>query len=412
MDFGSGVNALQSVYVEDKNIGQKNLLDTAKTVLLKSFNGLSMGNSIPPDPHVSVGPEHVVATVNAPTVGIWDKEGNLLKSVNPDTWFQTILNNPDAFDPNILYDHFDKRWIMNWDSQDDGLQKGHFLIAVSDDSIPLGTWYIWALPSTQNGTTNVDNWADYPQLGFDKNAIYINSRQFGFPSNPGYKYNKIRIIKKSDIYNNPGGALNWTDIWDITDPQVGSTYKPDKIIPAITYGLDDTHYFLHAPSFSANFVSLYKITDPIGSPVLSRTNIIIPSYTTAPNANQLGGSSTLIASNGSGMKTAPIYRDGFLWGVQSIANPSSLQNAAVSYYKINTSNATLIESATLGATGYWYIFPTLAVDKDQNIAITYSRSGDNEYCGAFYSTRLKNDSSRIKRQSNFTSGTWKLCCYI
>ena len=90
---------------------------------------------------------------------------------------------------------------MTWDSEDDALQRAHFIIAVSDDSIPLGTWYTWALPANQNGNTVVSNWGDYPQTGFDKNAIYINSRQFAFSGS--YQYNKIRIIKKSDIYNNP-----------------------------------------------------------------------------------------------------------------------------------------------------------------------------------------------------------------
>ncbi len=388
IDFGTGANTIQSIYVEDKAIGKQNPTDTSMTILLKSFRGLGMGNSIPPDPHIAVGPTHILATVNV-LFGIWDKEGNLIKTINPDAWFGNLISSPSCFDPQIAYDHFDKKWIMTWDSENATLSRAHFLIAVSDDSIPLGTWYIWALPANQNGNTVVSNWGDYPQIGFDKNAIYINSRQFSFGGS--YQYNKIRIIKKSDIYNNPGGALSWKDIWDITDPQVGSTYKPDVILPSITYGIDDAHYFLHAPRFGGNFLSLYKITDPTNNPVLSRVNIFVTNYNQAPNANQLGGSTTLIASNESGMKTQPIYRDGFLWAVHSVGNPSSLQNSAVRYYKINTTNSSLVESATLGASSYWYIFPTLAVDKDQNIAITYSRSADNEYCGAFYSTRLKND---------------------
>ena len=214
IEFESGTNVFQSIYVEDKNINGKSLTDTAMTVLLKSFKGLSMGNSIPPDPHVAAGPEHVVATVNS-TVVIWDKEGNLIKTINPDLWFRTLISNPDAFDPQITYDHFDKKWIMTWDSQDNASQSAYFLIAVSTDSIPLGTWYIWALPANQNGNTVVSNWGDFPQIGFDKNAIYINSRQFNFSGENPYQYNKIRIIKKSDIYNNPGGALSWTDLWDI-----------------------------------------------------------------------------------------------------------------------------------------------------------------------------------------------------
>ena len=390
IDFGSGVDVTQSVYAEDGNVYGKSFSDTAMTMLLKSFKGLSMGNAIPPDPHVSVGPEHVVATVNAPTVGIWDKEGNLIKTINPDVWFGSLVANPDAFDPQIMYDHFDKKWIMTWDSHDDGLQRGLFLVAVSDDSIPLGTWYIWSLPANQNGNTVVDNWADYPQIGFDKNAIYINSRQWGFPGNDGYKYNKIRIIKKSDIYNNPGGALSWNDIWDISNPSTPKD-KPDVIIPAITYGTEDTHYFMHAPRYGGNYVTIYKITNPITNPVLTGVNIPVQFYSEAPNANQKGGSTTLISSNESGMKSAPIYRDGYLWGVHSIANPSSLQNSAIRYYKINVSNSSVVESATLGALGYWYYYPNLTVDKNQNIAITYSRSGVDEYIGAYFTTRLNGD---------------------
>ncbi len=390
IDFGSTTSPLRSFYVEDPNVTSNSSIEGSPSILLKSFKGMSMGSSIPPDPHMAVGPTHIITTVNV-SFSIWDKEGNLVKTINPDTWFQGLVTNPGCFDPQILYDHFDKKWIMCWDSQNDALQRAHFMVAVSDDSIPTGTWYTWALPANVNGTTTVNNWGDYPQIGFDKNAIYINSRQFTFATQPQYQYNKIRIINKSEIYNNPGGALSWKDIWDITDPQVGATYKPDKIIPSIYYGSDNIQFFLHIPNNGANFISLYKMTDPTGNPVLTRTNIFIENFSGAPNANQLGGSTTLIDANQSGMKTQPIFRDGFLWATHSIANPTAPQYAAMRYYKVNTTNSSLVESGTLGAANYWYIFPTLAVDKDQNIAITYSRSGTTEYCGAYYTTRLKND---------------------
>ncbi|NWF88419.1 MAG: T9SS type A sorting domain-containing protein, partial [Ignavibacteriaceae bacterium] len=333
-------------------------------------------------------PTHIIATVNV-SFGIWDKEGNLIKIINPDTWFQNVLDQPDVFDPQVMYDHFDKKWIMVWDSWD-GTSRANLLVAVSDDSIPLGNWYTWSLPANQNGNTVVDNWSDYPQIGFDKNAIYINCRQFGFPGNDGLKYNKIRIIKKSDIYNNPGGALSWSDIWDISSPSTPKE-KPDVIIPAITYGTEDTHYFLHAPRYGGNYITLYKIINPTTAPVLSGVNIPVQFYSEAPNSNQKGGSTTLISSNESGMKSAPIYRDGYLYGVHSIANPSSTVNSAIRYYKIDVTSSTVTESATLGAPGYWYLFPNLTVDKYHNIAINYSRSGNDEYCGAYYTTRLKDD---------------------
>ena len=393
IDFGNRSNVYQSIYSEDRGYLGKNTQGNSNTILLKNFKGLSMGNSIPPDPHVAAGPTHIIATVNT-SFGIWDKEGNLIQTINPDTWFQGLVSDPGCFDPQIMYDHYEKKWIMTWDSQDDALKRAHFLVAVSDDSIPLGNWYIWALPANQNGGTVVNNWGDYPHIGFDKEAIYINSRSWTFATTTTpaqYQYNKIRIIAKSDIYNNLGGAISWTDIWDITDTDVSVTYKPDVIMPAITYDSDDPNYFLHSPRYGGNFVSLYSITNPTSNPVLTRVNILVEPFNAAPNANQKGGSSTLISSNESGMTTSPIYRNGYLWGVQSIENPTSAGYSSVRYYKIDVGNSTVVETATLGNSGYWYLFPALTIDKDENLAITYSRSGNDEYCGAYFTTRLKND---------------------
>ena len=95
--------------------------------------------------------------------------------------------------------------------------------------------------------------------------------------------------------------------------------------------------------------------------------------------------------DGSTIRSAPIYRDGYLWRVHSVANPASLQNSAITYYKIDVSSSTVFESGTLGSPGYWYFYPNLTVDKNQNVAITYSRSGVDEYIGAYFTTRLNDD---------------------
>jgi hypothetical protein len=50
-----------------------------------------------------------------------------------------------------------------------------------------------------------------------------------------------------------------------------------------------------------------------------------------------------------------------------------------------------VENIELGADGYFYLFPSLTIDKDHNAAITFSRSADTEYIGAYYSTKYAND---------------------
>ena len=75
---------------------------------------------------------------------------------------------------------------------------------------------MYAIDARTNGNTVTSTWGDYPQIGYDNQAIYINSRQFTFGGN--YLYNKIRIINKSELYAANAGPLSWTDFWDIRDP--------------------------------------------------------------------------------------------------------------------------------------------------------------------------------------------------
>src|ERR1035437_4151833 len=51
-----------SNYYSDKNILRKNLSASGGPILFKSFNGVNMTNSIPPDPNLAAGPTHIIAT--------------------------------------------------------------------------------------------------------------------------------------------------------------------------------------------------------------------------------------------------------------------------------------------------------------------------------------------------------------
>ncbi|MDO8550250.1 MAG: FlgD immunoglobulin-like domain containing protein, partial [Ignavibacteria bacterium] len=220
---------------------------------------------------------------------------------------------------------------------------------------------------------------------------YINSRQFTFPSTSATKvYDRIRILNKSEYYAVTGGPVTWADIYNITYPGSGS--KPDVIHPSIHYSPSSEHYFVHTVRLQGvGFISLYRLTNPLTNPVLTGINIPVTFYNPAPNANQLGGGTPLISSNESGMKSSPIYRDGYLWAVHSVRNPTSPLSTSLRYYKIDVSTNAVSEEVTFGAADHWYIFPNLTIDKDQNIAINYTRTSLTEYAGAFYSTRLAND---------------------
>lgn len=382
-----GRPVLPTTYTEDKNIGDnpEDIGDNA--LLLQKFRVNVDNNVIPPDPTMAVGPNHVmVLTNNGTGIRIYDKQGNLLKSIGSNAWWSAVWPSQSG-DPQIFYDHFAGRWVMVFMQVDDAALTAGNLLAYSDDEDPLGTWYMYRLDTKIHGTTASNTWGDYPQIGFDEQAIYIMTRCFTFGG--GFNYTKIRIISKEELYASNAGRLTYKDIWDITVP--GQSTRPDVIHPSFHFSASGEHYLLFANRGGGNFYTLYKISNPVTSPVLTGTNIIVPFFGSTPNANQLGGSTTLIETNGSHIKTSPVFKDGYLYATHSIRNSTNLSYASVKYVKIDVSNNTVVEDAELGATGYYYFYPAIAVDKNDNIGITCSRSGETEYIGSYFITRRASD---------------------
>jgi hypothetical protein len=372
---------LGSNYTEDNSDGLN-----PQPLLLKSFPGAQdPGNYIPPDTYIAAGPTHVMGVDNG-FFFIWTKSGDLVNRINANVWYNSALAGASVFDPKVSYDHFNKRWIMVWLDQDDATQRGYFLISVSDDSIPTGTWYNWAIKSSLNGNNESGTWGDYQGVGFDNEAIYLTSRSFGFTG--GFFGLKIRIIGKAQLYNNTAGPLAWTDFWNLRDPS-NLNLTPDGTRPSIIYGNPGEYYFLtNSPFFTGTYVIIYKLVNPLTTPVLTGLTIPVTAYTNAPNAGQLGGGMP-IEGGGSGFRNEPTYRDGHLYAIHAVG--TSQGYSAVSYLKLNMTTNTAEEDFAFGLEGFWHVYPALAVDKDRNIAMTFSRSGITQYMGAYYNTRLSTD---------------------
>jgi hypothetical protein len=357
-------------------------LGTEPPLLLNSFPGIPQTNSIPPDPYCAAGPEHVMVVVNS-TFRIYDKYGNIEYTILADPWFSSVLPSPGAFDPKVTYDHFAQRWIMVWLQQDDASLTSHFLLSVSDDSNPNGTWYNWALPANVNGSASVSNWADYQGVGYDSLAIYLTSNQFAFGGS--FQYAKIRVIAKAQLYNNTAGPVTWMDLWDIRDPLSTGT-RVFTIRPSRTYTQTDTFCLINRSPFSdpQSYVNLFKLTNPLTTPGLTGNHVTVTAYRTPPLADQLGGSTIGIESGGSHFRNEPVFKNGYLWATHAVASGSSFQYGSVNYLKIDVHASTSGEDYTIGADTYWYFYPALALDDDNNLLLTYSRSGTTEYIGAFF----------------------------
>jgi hypothetical protein len=254
----------------------------------------------------------------------------------------------------------------------------YYLVSVSDDSDPNGTWYNWALPSNVNGSTPSGNWADYQGVGYDENAVYLTSNQFSFGGSS--QYVKVRILNKSDLYANTAGPVNWKDFWNIS--QFG-------LRPTRSYSTSTEYYFLGSSSGGGTKMHLWKLSDPLGTPSMSYTQIPVNTYLSPPKANQLGGGTPLLEGGGANIRNEPVYRDGLIHAVHAVKDGNF---SAVRYISIDPQTNSKVKDVAMGTGQHYHTYPALAVSSDNDVILTYSRSANDEYMGAYY-TILAADSA-------------------
>lgn len=374
-------SALSSALQFDEAVAGPQSADIDSTILLKSFEGIPQTNSIPPDPYVAVGPDHVLAVVNS-SFRIYDKNGTVLKTIDANRWFRNVLTDAGPFDPKVIYDHFNQRWVMVWLNQSDEAKSSHLLISVSDDSDPTGEWYNWAIRGNVNGSIVVDNWSDYQGVGFDNQALYITSNQWSFGGE--YQYSKIRIIDKAQLYSSTPGQLDWLDIWNIKSgyPNGQNSFG---IRPVRMYGEPGAYYFVSRSPYSpGNYFVVHQLTNPLTSPEIITRLVNVAPYYSPELANQLGGSRILIETGNSNLYNEPVYRDGMLYLVHTVRSGSQNQFSSLRFVSVDMFSFSAVQDITIGAEGFWYYYAAIDVDKDHNVLLTYSRSGYTEYPGAFY----------------------------
>ncbi len=350
---------------------------TDSVFFIGEFQGAPHRSSIPPDPHIAVGPEHIIHVVNT-YFRITDKEGNLLKDISASQWFRSVYSAASPFDPKVVYDHFNNRWIMVWLDMNTSTSEAFYLISVSDDENPLGTWYNWALPSNVNGSSPTGGWADYQGVGFDDKALYLTSNLFSFSGS--YQGTRIRIIDNTNLYADTPGEVTWKDLWGITYPT--SSYSSFGIRPVIMYDADlvgDYYFAVHSPYSYAGNIGVYVLEDPLGTPTLSGYAVSVGAYSSPPLAKQLGGGSLDIETGGKNIRTEPIVKGDKLYFTHAVAYGAK---SGVHFVKVDLPSKTAEEDLVFADGDHYYFYPALAVDEADHVFFTYSRSSEEEYIGA------------------------------
>jgi len=354
-----------------------------------AWQGLVDDNTrIPPDVHGAVGGPHVMTTLNS-QVRINNRSGGIISTVSLQTFWSPVgpFVGIGAFDPKVLYDPYNNRWMTSAVANG-GLGTSSVLIAVSQTSDPTGLWNLYRVDADAGDTV----WADFPSMGFNKNWIAVQVNMY---TNVGgnFRSSKIYCFNKADLYAGGTGLFAVTTSFGIGGTQC----------PAATYDNSiSSLYVLQSwnGNFGGNgFLRLYTITGPVATPVL--TPIAFPAVAAPwdfapPGFADLApqsGSGVLIQTNDDRMHTV-VYRNNSIWGAQTAFLPAGAPTrCAVQWWQITTAGGVSqfgrVDDGTPPLT--FYAFPSLTVNKNNDMLIGYSSFSSSQFASSNYSYRASSD---------------------
>ena len=313
------------------------------------------GTLNPPDPELAVGPDHVIAVVNA-AVEIYDKSGTSLVGPLDLESFYSVLGlgcTIFAFDPNVLYDESADRFIIAADGN--GTE---YCVAVSETGDATGAYTFYAFPVDVGGA-----FFDYPHAGVGDEAIYVGANMFGGGTG------RIFAFEKQAMYDGLPAASVTHDLGSDSTPQ------PMNIKGA--FPADGVHYIITSRS-GAGVFALYSWEDPFGTNTLADVGTLdLPadhgvSVGFGIGSPQAGGVSIgSIDPRGLDFE----YRDGTAWVTNLVScNPGGGTVNCVQWGQIDVGTTTIAQSGVFATDAEYRIFPDLAVNGCGDMAVGYTKT--------------------------------------
>lgn len=341
-----------------------------------SFSALPLnGTSIPPDTQGAVGPNHLMVTLNS-QVRFQSRSGNELFTVNlHDFW------GADVFDPKLIYDPFNNRWVFVALS-DARKPTSSILVAVSANSDPTGNWTLYKIKADDSSLL----WADYPSVGFNKNWVVVTVNMF----DSTFRYSQIHAINKADLY--AGGTIHWTSFQDTLFTEA----------PALMYDATQPAMYL-VTTMNGNSVRISTITGEVGSEVLIPQTAIASigsswANRVAANFAPQFGSSNRIDTGDTRMLNV-VYRNGSLWCTHNVFLPATAPTrSAVQWWQFQPDGIVQQLGRIDDPSGNIFCaYPSIAVNRNDDVLIGYSGFSAQGYASAAYNYRSGGDApSRLR----------------
>lgn len=351
------------------------------------FPGIVQDAWRPSDCTIAVGPNHVVETTNM-KIAFYTKSGTQqflrwLGNQEAQGFFVPVGAGGFTFDPKCIYDARSGRFIVVVLETD--FSNNSFVdIAVSDDSDPNGTWYLYKTDSKKILAGGA-YWVDYPGLGVDQNAIYITGNLFRLGDN-SWGGGFFRCFPLAPLLT--GSATTFTDF---VDTSVGSVQAAQMATNASS---PNTSYF--ASDMNTSTIRVQAIRNVLTSPTLHSFDVAVPAFSYSFSAApQAGTSNTIDSLDGRLMNV--FFRNGRLVTSHAVSAGGSGTRSVGRWYEFNmgswptSGSPSLVQAGNVTNSTQWMLFPVVALNEFMDMGLFTGASSGAEFPGVYTTGRKKAD---------------------
>jgi len=368
----------------------------------KNFSGGGQGiNSgfVPPDSMGTVGDDHVVQLING-DFSIWRKaSGRLVERKNPSQFWRQAgaeFSGGRTFDPRITYDPFRERFYAA--ALDNSRGAGNdYLIGASETSDPRGDWNGFRVEPSDGDIRS----ADFPQLGYDRDHVYVASNMFDQGERDledGFSVNAA-VVKKDELLNPGGDGISpdiVTEIDDITGSFSQPTVDRDNSGERASLFARTRQSPIDVAQFATGSIGPGRSPlDPSANEqtiVEDRDDPQIGPINAPPSGDQPGNVSPLTSVVRIG--TAVKRVNGSFWGVQGVEDPAT-GNAGVRWFRVDADSNELQGSGIIADDELDFIYPSIAVNDDNQIVIGVTGTSEQQFPSSFAVTGELNDDGEV-----------------
>jgi hypothetical protein len=330
------------------------------------FTGIFNTGWTPPDPHLAVGSNQLVAMTNG-KIAFFSKTGTLLfedEIEGPNGFWGTLGATGFVFDPETLYDPLSQRFFAMASEANAPGSKSYILIAVSDDSNPTGSWHKYRIETTALAGVTYDS----PNIAVDADVVYISGDRSGAVGYPVYTFDKPSLLAGA-----PPAVMRSV----LMPTTVGSAG-----MPPVSFDDPPALYLIeHKEAANNTSVRLIALTDPLGTPTFTSFTLTVPSYGPPEDPPQMG--TTVRPETFDSRFWSAAYRNGSLWATHHISNTRVLARwyqIAMNGWPSSGQNPALVQSGNIdpGATIRTF-FSAITADAAGNAAIVFAQSSPTQF---------------------------------